>query len=79
MRKKTLTDIESEHEYCSKCGMVQESNFTDQRAQVVLVLVVGIGTMIVIAIVAIREKEIALIRLRKTNSQSFLENNLKRR
>ena len=59
--------------------MVQESNFTDQRAQAVLVLVVVMGTVIVIAIEAIREKEIALMRLKKTNSQSFLENNLKRR
>ena len=40
------------------------------------VLVVVIWAAIMIAIVAIREKEIALIGLRKTNSQSFLENNL---
>ena len=40
------------------------------------VLVVVIGPAVMIAIVAIREKEIALIGLRKTNSQSFLDNNL---
>ena len=46
------------------------------RARLVPVLVVVIGTAIVIAIIAMREKEIALIGLRKTISQSFLENSL---
>ena len=46
------------------------------RARLVPVLVVVIGTAIVIAIVAIRGKEIALIGLRKTIGQSFLENSL---
>ena len=45
-------------------------------ARLVPVLVVVIGTVIVIAIVAIREKEIAVIGLRKTIGQSFLENSL---
>ena len=46
------------------------------RARLVPVLVVVIETAIVIAIVAIREKEIALIGLRKTIDQSLLENSL---
>ena len=46
------------------------------RARLVSVLVVVIETAIVIAIVAIREKEIALIGLRKTIDQSLLENSL---
>ena len=46
------------------------------RALLVPVVVVVIGTAIVIVIVAIREKEIALLGLRKTIGQSFIENRM---